>query len=42
MSCYSCVGKIEKNVNAIHGVDEILVNLEMKKGKILYSKTIPN
>ena len=42
MSCYSCVSKIEGSVKKIRGVDDILVNLEMKKGKILYSKTIPN
>ena len=42
MSCYSCVTKIERSLKSILGVEDVLVNLEMKKGKIIFNKIIPS
>lgn len=37
MKCGSCVKKIETNLKQLDGVKEVSINLEEKKGKIIYN-----
>lgn len=37
MKCGSCVKKIETNIKQLDGVKEVSINLEEKKGNIVYN-----
>eukprot|EP01080_Neovahlkampfia_damariscottae_P007064 gene7064-11227_t len=37
MSCASCVGKIERNLSKLKGVESVSINLILKKGEVEYN-----
>ena len=42
MTCVSCVGKIEKAVSKIKGVESIVISLALHQGTIKYGNIAPS
>lgn len=42
MSCNSCVGKVEKALKEVKGVDSVAVDLKNKKAKVKFDSDTPS